>query len=395
MFTPERYRGAFAADPELTAIWMNAAYTLRLCIDFFILDGIKRDRLPWMGDHLISMLSNALSFYDGDICRRTLTLLGHPGVRKGDINGLADYTLWLPIASEHFQLYWGDRAFLEKQYPELTDTADALLERTAETVWLPERGTAFFIDWTKEEKFTGVQILLYYALRSFARLVHRMNDADREEKLLARAEILHDKLYGEAFDPARKLFRAHPGRPEAGFNRYANILAILSGLADGENARSAAEALLTDEMPAVGTPYMHALECLALYRAGFATEALERLRRIWGGMLRLGATTFWEGFDPRQTDDDHFVFYDRKFGKSLCHAWSSGPVFLLPLFLFGVEPLEDGWKTFRISPASGLLHEGDCATLPVPEGEIRLLWQNGKLEIEKPTGIVLAETSSC
>lgn len=395
VFTPERYRGAFAADPELNAIWMNAAYTLRLCIDFFILDGIKRDRLPWMGDHLISMLSDAYSFHDGDVCRRTLTLLGHPGVRHGDINGIADYTLWLPVASEHFQLYWGDRAFLEKQYPELADTADALLERAGDTVWLPEHETIFFIDWTKEEKFTGVQVLFHYALLSSARLARRMNDTDRERKLLAHAGKLRAKLYAEAFDAERKLFRAHPGRPEEGFNRYANILAVLSGLADGENARSAAQALLTDEMPAVGTPYMNALECLALYRAGFAAEALERIRRIWGGMLREGATTFWEGFDPRHEGLEHYAFYDRPFGKSLCHAWASGPVFLLPLFLFGVEPLEDGWKTFRISPASGLLREGDCATLPVPGGDIRLLWRNGKLEIQKPSGMVLAETSFC
>jgi hypothetical protein len=46
-------------------------------------------------------------------------------------------------------------------------------------------------------------------------------------------------------------------------------------------------------------------------------------------MLDLGATTFWEGFNPAEKGEEHLVFYDRPYAKSLCHAWSSAPVFLL------------------------------------------------------------------
>ena len=48
-------------------------------------------------------------------------------------------------------------------------------------------------------------------------------------------------------------------------------------------------------------------------------------------MLDAGATSFWEGFDANEKGDEMLRFYGRPYGKSLCHAWSSAPVFLLPM----------------------------------------------------------------
>lgn len=62
------------------------------------------------------------------------------------------------------------------------------------------------------------------------------------------------------------------------------------------------------------------------------TDARNLVERIWDGMLDLGATTFWEGFDPSARGSEHWEFYKRPFGKSLCHAWGSAPVFLLRMF---------------------------------------------------------------
>lgn len=36
----------------------------------------------------------------------------------------------------------------------------------------------------------------------------------------------------------------------------------------------------------------------ALARAGRYDDALDAISRYWGGMLDLGATTFWEDYDP-------------------------------------------------------------------------------------------------
>lgn len=45
------YRGSFhCSDPLLDRIWNTAAYTLHLNMQNYIWDGIKRDRLVWIGD---------------------------------------------------------------------------------------------------------------------------------------------------------------------------------------------------------------------------------------------------------------------------------------------------------------------------------------------------------
>jgi len=113
LFHPTQYRGAFScSDEKLTRIWMNSAYTLRLCMHDFLIDGIKRDRLPWAGDLALSIMANAYSFGDAEIVRRSLVTLGRAGISESDINGIIDYSLWWIIAQDMYQLYFADREHL-------------------------------------------------------------------------------------------------------------------------------------------------------------------------------------------------------------------------------------------------------------------------------------------
>ena len=61
----------------------------------------------------------------------------------------------------------------------------------------------------------------------------------------------------------------------------------------------------------------------AMFEAGLVDEALQKLRRYWGLMLDLGATTCYEHLNP----DDLYVLED--FVISRCHAWSAGAADLL------------------------------------------------------------------
>ena len=151
-------------------------------------------------------------------------------------------------------------------------------------------------------------------------------------------------------------------------------------------ARAIKEKLRGDELPPVGTPYQAALEILAFHRAGLHETALSRLRTIWGGMLRLGATTFFEAYDASQTGNERYAFYRRPYGLSLCHTWSAGPAALLPILFFGCEPTSDGWRTFRLAP-SPLCRGKEAATIPTPAGAIRLWREEGRLREEFPPEI--------
>ena len=87
-----------------------------------------------------------------------------------------------------------------------------------------------------------------------------------------------------------------------------------------------------------------------------------------GGFYDAGAETFWEGFDADAKGDAQYAFYGRRWGKSLCHAWSAWPAFLFVSEAMGVKPTADGWTTYETKPIPGA--EGMKASVPTPRGTL-------------------------
>jgi hypothetical protein len=102
-------------------------------------------------------------------------------------------------------------------------------------------------------------------------------------------------------------------------------------------------------------------------------------------MLDAGAQTFWEAYDPGEKGTEHYAFYGRPFGRSLCHAWACGPLALLSLELSGIKMLAPGGKIFtlgRQSSAKFPLH----VTIPAGEGAISVDRSKTATQIEVPSG---------
>ncbi|MFH0761935.1 MAG: hypothetical protein V2A67_10575 [Bacteroidota bacterium] len=195
IFHPLAYRGAFAcSDSILTRVWMNSAYTLRLCMHDFILDGIKRDRLPWAGDLAMSMVANAYTFSDPEMVRRSLVALGQAGVKEKDINGIIDYSLWWIISQDHYQLYFADTLHLKYEWGRIKETLDLLATRCDDSGFLIPKNTWLFVDWVDQEKWSALQILWWWAQESGARLAHRVGDLQTESRLKTNCENLKIRL---------------------------------------------------------------------------------------------------------------------------------------------------------------------------------------------------------
>ncbi|MEK3947486.1 hypothetical protein [Paenibacillus sp. FSL H7-0703] len=67
------------------------------------------------------------------------------------------------------------------------------------------------------------------------------------------------------------------------------------------------------------TPYMHHYLVEAWLITGDRDGAVQHLKSYWGGMLRDGADTFWELYDPH---NKAFSPYGSYLINSYCHAWS-------------------------------------------------------------------------
>ena len=316
-------------DQELDAIWERSVYTLHLCTHFFLIDGVKRDRLPWAGDLAVSLLSMTESFNEAAPIRDTLAVLGSAGVRNAHINGITDYTLWYLINFDLYETNFNDTGFLQQEYFRIVETAEILLSQRLENGLLPVTGWVL-IDWAEGDKNCALQILFFMALKALVKLARRMEDGENAEKWDSIAEELKKSIRRDFYDSASGLFRCSPDSRE--FLRHQNFLAVLSVATEAESRRIG-EHLLKNELPSVGTPYMKTFEIMALHHAGFNEEAIEEIRRFWGGMMNSGATTFFEAYGDGKKGNGLYDFYNRPFGLSLCHAWSSAPAFLLPMIL--------------------------------------------------------------
>jgi len=389
------YRGAFAcSDETLTKIWSSSAYSLRLCMENFMLDGVKRDRLPWVGDLAMSMLVNAYAFGDGAIIKQTLSVLGRAGISKSHLNGIFDYSLWWIISHDLYQLYFADMSYLHKEWPRIQQMLTDLQQRCDEMGMLKVREDEWlFIDWVEMEKVTALQILWQWAQQSAANLAERIGETETASFWRQSSRKLEKALYRTAWDDKQKLWYGTPNAQNSSFSRHALFFSVVSGLISNDDYSSVLPSLLGNDLTAVGTPYMAGFEYMALSMLGAVPQMLQRTKAYWGGMLKRGATTFWEAYNADEEGDDAYRFYNRPFGKSLCHAWSAGPAAFLPQGILGLKPLEDGWKRFTLSPCLDEL-SWITVTIPSPYGNISITIDDNVLYLQLPAEVTAEHNGS-
>ena len=108
---------------------------------------------------------------------------------------------------------------------------------------------------------------------------------------------------------------------------HSQIWMILGGVIDGEKAVNLLSECLEDrtaKQPC--TPYMHHYVVEAMLKLGLNETAVQYIKNLWGGMVVLGADTFWEAY---VSDDPDFSPYNDRMINSLCHAWSCTPSYFI------------------------------------------------------------------
>ncbi len=309
-----------APNRRAAGIWRTAVETLRLCTRTFLLDGPKRDRLPWMGDFVVSCLANAYSFNDPEPCRRSLAAVGTPAW-LGHVNGIGSYSLWWVVGHDLVQQKFPDARFLSLHYPRIKERVEAFDNYLDKRGYYAKNLQWNFLDWTDSKggelkSETTLQVVYFAALKSAVNLARAVKDEASAAKWDQKAEALRAKLVAAGMDGTR----------------HSRALAIVFDLVSGETAKKYAAEIAADDLPPTVTPYMSTMEVWALMKAGETKAAKRKFESVWGAMYDEGVNAFWEGFESAQKGNDRYEFYARPYGKSLCHAWSAGPAFLLPMF---------------------------------------------------------------
>ena len=405
------HSGAFVCDDEeLNKIWRVGAYTMDLTTREFFMDGIKRDRWTWSGDAIQSYLMNYYLRFDTEAVKRTIRQLRGKDPVTAHVNTIMDYTFyWFKSVLDYYQ-FTGDIDFVREMYPKMQTLMSYCLGRVNdEGMAEGQPDDWIFVDWVdfpmhKRGILCFEQILFCKSLQTMSTcaallrdhpldnppqgsITHEeyQQDASRYEEL---AKALHEKLKPTFWDDERKAFMhsIEDGQMNTMITKFPNMFAIIYDMVDEKDKKAILEhVMLNKEVEAITTPYMRFYELEALCQMGLQHTVLPEMKEYWGGMLKAGATTFWEKYVPSEHGTQHLSMYGRPYGKSLCHAWGASPVYLLGRFYLGVEPLRPGYQAFLVRPNLGGLRwmRGD---VPTPFGKIHVDMDEHHITVESDGG---------
>jgi len=397
-YLPLKMRGNFkCSDIRINKIWQIAEETFHLNSREFFLDGIKRDRWIWSGDAYQSHLINRYVFFDTEISRRTiLALRGKEPVEK-HINTITDYSFYWIISVYDYYEMTGDKEFLKQIYPKMVSLMKFCISRLDKNGLVSKvEDDWIFIDWADIDKTGAVcaeQMLFLRSIEVMSECADILDFDNTEYKILqTKIKNKIDKFYWNEEKGA------YIDSFESGKNnvtRHANIFALLFNYVDEDRKKSIIEnVLLNDKIPQIKTPYFKFYELEAMCTIGKLKEVTERMLDYWGGMVDRGATSFWEEYNPEVSGIDMYKMYSDRFGKSLCHAWGSSPIYILGKYYLGVKPTSAGYETFKIEPNLGGL-EWFEGTVPINNGNVWIKIKDNIIEVlsDKSGGTLIYNNS--
>ena len=384
----KRLGGFRCSDERLNKVWDVAVQTVHLCCQDFVWDGIKRDRLVWMGDTHPETKAILAVFGANSIIPDTLDYAAATTPADSAwMNNMSTYTLWWVRNVAEWYRYTGDAAYLEKHRVYLEKTFAHILATIGDNgMWRADT----FLDWPtrsdRRAEAAGTQGLLLMTLDEMLYLSDVMK-LDRRQIAEKRALVASTK-------------------PDPGVVKTAAAMLALSGLRDAREMYD--KCLGQDGHRGVSTFYgYYMLE--AMGKAGETRRALDTVRDYWGGMLDMGATSFWEDFNLAWTNNsfriDEMPVAGKKdvhgdfgahcyvgFRHSLCHGWSAGPAAWLINHVLGIRVLDAGCKTIEISPNLGDLEWAEGAMALPCGGKVEVRVErsaDGRLKVgyKAPEGV--------
>lgn len=404
--------GSFKCSDELiNKIWEVGAYTMDLTTREFFVDGIKRDRWTWSGDAIQSYLMNYYLRFDNECVKRTIRQLRGKDPVTAHINTIMDYTFYWFKSIHDYYTYTGDISFVREIYPRMQTMMQYVLGRTnAEGMAEGQPDDWIFVDWVdfpmhKRGTLCFEQILLCKSLETMKLCATILKDnplanppqgsmtteeyaADAGKYTMLEDE-LRKKLKPTFWDNSRNAFMhaIEDGVMNTQITKFPNMFAIIYGyLAEDERQTVMNSVMLNPDIEPITTPYMRFYELEAMCMMGLQAQVINEIRSYWGGMIKEGATSFWEKYNPEDKGVQHLTMYGRPYGKSLCHAWGASPIYLLGKYYLGVSPTKPGYEEYEIRPVLGDL-EWMEGTVPTPFGKISICMDKKKVCIKSDGGI--------
>lgn len=368
LMRPMKQVGFFrSSDRRLNEIFDTAVRTVHLCCQDYLWDGIKRDRLVWLGDMHPETMAVLNVFGADAVLSDTLEYAMSTTPSSSWMNTFPTYTLCFLRNFAEWYRFTGDRAYLERHAAYLERTFDTVIANIGENGWKVTSEYGAFLDWPTHHNVdaerAGAQALALLAAKEMVFLGRELGS----RRLVGKAESAIGRLQALSPDP-------HGAKSAA-------ALLALSGMRSPRDMFE--QVLWKNNHKGVSTFYgYYMLEAMSVAKE--KQRAIDTIRDYWGGMLDVGATSFWENFDLAWTNGcfriDEFPVAGKKdvhgdygefcypgFRHSLCHGWSSGPAAWLINNVLGIRIVGVGCRKVEVRPFLGNLDWAEGA-MALPDG---------------------------
>ena len=379
------------SDSRLNRIYEISQRTLLLCMEDTFTDCPSYEQTFWVGDARNEALFACFAFGAYDLARHSALLAAKsldnlPLVASQCPGGwdtiIPSFSfLW---AIGIWDVYWqtGDLNWLHEVYPALKSNLETAILFCRDQGLFSAPAWNFF-DWTaidqNQETVLHNSLLLVGALeagRQSANLLDQTEDARLFENARARLIEAVNALWDDSAAAYRDAILPG-GTLSQRTCQHTSFLALLFHAIPARLRHAAIANCLNppENMTRTGSPNALFFLIEAVLQEGFAAEALELVRSSWGTMIDSGALTAWEMINQKGTQFPT---------RSHCHGWSSSPVYLIPLILFGLETVEPGWRKVTLRPNPlGLEHAK--ARVCTPFGPLDMEWHT------RPDGSIATE----
>lgn len=220
---------------------------------------------------------------------------------------------------------------------------------------------------------TNHNLLYAYTLKVAANLCTVVDRPDVAREYHKRAELTLKAVRELCYCEQEGLFMEGPGFRE--YSQHSQVLAVLSGLAEGEEAAqilnkaisgktSRSEKILKCSFP------FHFFLFRALEKAGIY-DVTRQLWDTWRGLRDLKLTTIPETPEKPRSD---------------CHAWGSLPLYEFTRNFLGVSPGSPGWEHIHIEPRAIWMNDMSGRVI-TPKGIVSITWvrKGNKLHMDATT----------
>ena len=196
-----------------------------------------------------------------------------------------------------------------------------------------------------------INLAFFEALTSLATMSTALNLPDKYSQ---QAQSLKDSIIQHLWSEQAGVLRMSDSAPMDGVCQDVASYAVTTGIVPPSpvpRSNTSDLPLAYRNLPGwdriqIVSPYASGFEAESHFASSNGSAAVDLIKKVWGKMADPTSANYsgghWEAMKADGTPFGH--------DTSLAHGWSTWPVFLLPKYLAGAEPLEAGWKRWRVKP---------------------------------------------